>query len=309
MRLLSCILLSLSLGSVALCARANPDGADGTVGIDVLQLYGSSAPNNLGYLIVVDVAEASPAAQAGIQNGDVIIGIDGVDLKGKSLDDSAKPLKGTVGGKVHLKVRRLSENRMFEVDLVRSPTGPRGNPARETFSYRWMGDWSLECTTFPLSWSPQIPYRGLEDLLFAPGFADKSSAQYHSYGFVWWLEGMQPLAMDRLRSDLVEYFKGISAQRGRAGNFNPDPNKVSVTLGSGPLDQKTTGKPARRHLHGDITLYNREGELITLHSDVAIEPCHDENHTAAVFLLSPQRDEDVWKSLRAFQDSFQCDRK
>jgi hypothetical protein len=223
--------------------------------------------------------------------------------------DAAKPLKGTVGGKVHLKMARPSESYFFEVELVRAPYGPRSNPAREVFGYRWMADWRLECTSFPLRWAPQIRYQGVEDLLFMPKFDDKGGTQYHSYAFVWWLEGMQPLALDGLRSDLVEYFKGLSAQRGRNNNFNPDLSKVSVTLGSGLLDKTPPAKPGLRHLHGDVTFYNREGELITLHSDIAVGPWPSANHTAAIFIASPQSDEAVWKDLRAFQNSFRCNRE
>ncbi|MGH9765156.1 MAG: hypothetical protein ACREAC_30340, partial [Blastocatellia bacterium] len=151
--------------------------------------------------------------------------------------------------------------------------------------------------------------RGAEDLVFAPKFADKGDTQYHSYGFVWWLEGMQPLALDGLRSDIVEYYKGLSVQRGRNNNFNPDLTKVSVTLGSGPLRQAPPARPGLRHVHGEIIFYSRDGDLITLHGDIAIEPCPSAKHTAAIFILSPQRDEAVWKDLRAFQNSFQCNRK
>jgi hypothetical protein len=242
MAVLSSVLVSLFFGGRALSAA--PDGVDGTVGIEVQQLHGARAPNGFGLLVVLDVAEGPSAAKAGTQNGDLIVEIDGADVRGKSLDDAAKPLKGPVGGKVHLKMARPLESRVFEVDLVRAPYGPRSNPAGEVFGYRWMADWRLECTSFPLNWAPQMRYRGVEDLLFMPKFDDKGGTQYHSYAFVWWLEGMQPLALDGLRSDLVEYFKGLSAQRGRNNNFNPDLSKVSVTLASGALARWNTSGQA-----------------------------------------------------------------
>jgi hypothetical protein len=307
MRLLSSVLVSLLSCSPALPAA--PDGIDGSVGIEVQQLHVARAPNGFGPFVVVDVAEGTSAAKAGIQNGDLIMEIDGVGIPGKDPVDAVKPLKGSVGGKVHLKILRPLESRVFELDLIRAPYGPRSNPAREVFGYRWMANWRLECDSFPLDWAPQMRYGGTEDLVFAPKFNDKGDTQYHSYGFVWWLEGTQPLALDRLRSDLVEYYTGLSARRGRNNNFNPDLSKVSVALGSGPLGGTPPARPGLRHVHGDITIYSREGDLITLHGDIAVEPCRSANHTAAIFILSPQTDESVWKDLRAFQNSFRCNRK
>ncbi|HEY6333593.1 MAG TPA: PDZ domain-containing protein [Blastocatellia bacterium] len=307
MGLLAIVLLSLLFCSNAL-AQA-PDGIEGTVGIDVQQLHAGKAPNGFGYLVVGDVAEATSASKAGIQNGDIILEIDGASVLGKPLVDAAKPLKGNVGGKVHLKLLRPLESRVFEVDLVRAPYAPRSNPAREVFGYRWMADWRLECDSFPLDWAPQMRYQGTEDLVFMPKFDDKGSPQYHSYGFVWWLEGMQPLTLDGLQSDLLEYYKGLSVRRGRNNNFNPDLNRVSIALGLGPLGGAPPARPGPRQVHGDITFYARDGELITLHGDIAVESCQQANHTAAIFILSPQRDEAVWKDLRAFQNSFRCNRK
>ncbi|MGH9823127.1 MAG: PDZ domain-containing protein, partial [Blastocatellia bacterium] len=162
MRLLSSVLVCLLFWSPALSDA--PHGVDGTVGIEAQQLHAPKAPNGFGPLVVVDVAEGSSAAKAGIQNGDLILEIDGASVRGKNLVDAAKPLTGSVGGKVHLKIARPLGSWVFEVDLVRTPYEARSNPSREAFGYRWMADWRLECDSFPLDWAPQMRYRGAEDL-------------------------------------------------------------------------------------------------------------------------------------------------
>jgi hypothetical protein len=308
MRIIYVICLSLMVCVGVVCAPKGAKENDGSVGVGVLQLHNQAAANGLGYLVVVDVAENTPAARAGIENGDVILEIDGVSVLGKPLAEAGKPLKGAPGAKVHLKLGRPVESRLFEVDLVCAPYGLRSNPSREPFAYKRLDSWRLESVDFPLPWSPGIPYHGIEDLIFAAKFDDKASAQYHTYAFVWWLDGKPALSIDRLKSDLMEYFRGLSVERGQNNHFKPDLAKVGVKLQSGPLDEKTSRMAGVQHMHGDIFFYNAEGEVITLHHDIAIRPCDAANHMAAVLILSPSSDPEVWKDLRVLQDSFKCSR-
>ena len=41
---------------------------------------------------------------------------------------------------------------------------------------------------FPLDFAPNLPYRGTEELRFAPGFFDPSAAGSWSYAFVWFVD-------------------------------------------------------------------------------------------------------------------------
>ena len=59
----------------------------------------------------------SPADRGGIQPGDIITAIDGVELEGKSPGDAVKRMKGSVGQPVKLTVSRAGES--LDVELVR----------------------------------------------------------------------------------------------------------------------------------------------------------------------------------------------
>ncbi|MGL6267834.1 MAG: hypothetical protein ACRC2O_07895, partial [Chitinophagaceae bacterium] len=50
-------------------------------------------------------------------------------------------------------------------------------------------DWTIERFPIPISFAPQIPYRGVEDIRFTPGWGKKISEEYWSYAFLWYLEG------------------------------------------------------------------------------------------------------------------------
>jgi carboxyl-terminal processing protease len=72
-----------------------------------------------GYVKIVSPIEDSPAHRAGIKPGDLITRIDGVTIKGLSLDDAIKKMRGAPGSKVNLTIARKSEDKPIAVTLVR----------------------------------------------------------------------------------------------------------------------------------------------------------------------------------------------
>jgi len=155
-------------------------------------------------------------------------------------------------------------------------------------------------------WSPQLTYRGWEDLVFAPGFENKNASNYHSYAFVWWLEGKQAFSAGRLQGDLLTYYKGISEERGRTRKFSTDLNRVLVAFSTSAADGPKAGVQS---FQGDAVFYDPAGELITLHGEASLQFCANANRTAGVFILSPQEPgAAIWKDLRAIRESFRCHR-
>jgi carboxyl-terminal processing protease len=61
----------------------------------------------------------SPASDAGIKEGDVILAIDGTSTVGFTIEDAQARLRGAVGSPVTLTIRRLNQDRPFDVVLKR----------------------------------------------------------------------------------------------------------------------------------------------------------------------------------------------
>ena len=59
-----------------------------------------------GYVHISGPREGSPAARAGLRNGDKILEIDGEDMKGKTTDDVSKKLRGPIGTQVSVRIAR-----------------------------------------------------------------------------------------------------------------------------------------------------------------------------------------------------------
>jgi carboxyl-terminal processing protease len=69
-------------------------------------------------LVVVSPIDGSPASRAGVQPKDVITAIDGQSTRGMTTEDAVKLIRGKVGTKVVLELRR-SGNEFVTVDLIR----------------------------------------------------------------------------------------------------------------------------------------------------------------------------------------------
>jgi carboxyl-terminal processing protease len=72
-----------------------------------------------GLVKVVSPIEGSPAFRAGLRAGDLITRIDDTAVRGLSIDQAVKRMRGEPNTKVTLQIFRKSENRTFPVPIVR----------------------------------------------------------------------------------------------------------------------------------------------------------------------------------------------
>lgn len=70
-------------------------------------------------LLITDVIDDSPAKDAGVRPGDVIVTVDGESTAARSLEVNVSHIKGDAGSKVRLQIRRKGEARLIELTLTR----------------------------------------------------------------------------------------------------------------------------------------------------------------------------------------------
>ena len=87
--------------------QSDTEGRFGGVGIEV-----DGKDNEL---VVIAPIEGSPAERAGIKSGDRIVSVDGADVRGQGLDKVVKRMRGAIGTKVKLGVRRDKQTLTFEL--------------------------------------------------------------------------------------------------------------------------------------------------------------------------------------------------
>lgn len=96
--------------------------------------------------------------------------------------------------------------------------------ARESLLGPLPAGWRSEHLEFPLSFAPTLPYRGFEDLAFAPGMFALDSDSYFSYALALRLEGDVRVDEAMLTGFLETYYRGlcgsVAAERGLEGDVS-----------------------------------------------------------------------------------------
>ena len=69
-------------------------------------------------VVVLSTIDGSPAEEAGIKAGDVLVAIDGESLRGKNIVEATDKLQGSEGSQVELTVLRDGEEREFSIKRV-----------------------------------------------------------------------------------------------------------------------------------------------------------------------------------------------
>ena len=72
-----------------------------------------------GLVKIVSPIEGSPAFRAGLKSGDMISKIDDTAVRGMTIDQAVKKMRGDPSTKVSLTIYRKAENRSFPVTIVR----------------------------------------------------------------------------------------------------------------------------------------------------------------------------------------------
>jgi carboxyl-terminal processing protease len=91
-----------------------------------------------GLVKVVSPIEDSPAFRAGLKPGDLITRIDDAQVKGLTMDQAVKKMRGDPNTKVQLTIFRKDENRSFPVTIAREEIHVQSVKAKDIDGYAWV---------------------------------------------------------------------------------------------------------------------------------------------------------------------------
>ena len=164
--------------------------------------------------------------------------------------------------------------------------------------------WSVERFPFPIEFAPQISYKGVEDLRFAPGWEDTASEEHWSYAYMWWLEGNPKIDASILQENLKAYYSGLIARNIKRRNIPADKvvstNAIIKKIKTEPDDIETYS--------GTISMLNYIAQRpITLNCLVHVKSCKTQNHTVVFFEISPKPfGHPIWQKLNEIEENFDC---
>ncbi|HTH82573.1 MAG TPA: hypothetical protein VL490_06540 [Mucilaginibacter sp.] len=160
--------------------------------------------------------------------------------------------------------------------------------------------WGEEKISFPIQFAIRIPYTGVEEIHFAPGWANINSDEYWSYVFLWYVEGTPNINNSVLQSQLVKYYNGLFKNN----------NKIEV--GHGNITQckiqrvKTEANDKETYEGKINTLNFQTRNPIHFYTRIHIRNYNVTSHSALLFEISPKSyDHKVWNKLNRVTNSFQ----
>ncbi|MBP7808038.1 MAG: hypothetical protein KA163_01980 [Bacteroidia bacterium] len=161
--------------------------------------------------------------------------------------------------------------------------------------------WGTEKIPFPISFAPEIPYKGIEEIRFVPGWSKATSDAYWSYTFLWYLDGKQKIDAKTLESHLKIYYEGLAA----ATKSVPREKLIPVVVKN---KVEKTFSDYEACFEGTVYMLDYMSQKpMTLNYKIRLTTCKGEDKTFVFFKLSPQLyTHEVWKSLDKACNDFKC---
>lgn len=164
--------------------------------------------------------------------------------------------------------------------------------------------WTIERFLIPISFAPQISYKGVEDIRFTPGWGNIKSEEYWTYAFLWYLDGSLKTDANIIAANLKAYYTGLVEINSES--FKVPAEKLIPVLTS--FKEMQTAKGDLKTYTGTIELLDyMQHKPIKLNSIVHLKSCPKDNKTLLFFELSPKPlTHNNWLLLNQLWLDFEC---
>ena len=206
------------------------------------------------------------------------------------------------------------KNILFIVVLLLHLKGSGQNANEEFDGHKWeapyvldtLKGWGIERFLIPISFAPSIPYKGVEDIRFTPGWAKKTTNDYWSYAFLWYLDGRPAFDAKTIENNLKAYYTGLI-------KVNTDSGKIADKLFpvTSSIKSIATEKEDLKTFEGSVTMLDyMSKQPMTLNLVIHIRSCAGKDKTFVFHEISPMPySDDVWKRLHQLWVNFKCDKE
>ncbi|WP_046743419.1 hypothetical protein [Kordia zhangzhouensis] len=152
--------------------------------------------------------------------------------------------------------------------------------------------WGKEIIKMPIHFAPKIPYKGVEEIRFAPNWSKQDSEEYWSYVFVWDINLNKVLTTKQLEVYLQYYFDGLMEVVNK--------KKDTVLPKTIALFIKKEHVKNTHEFVGKLQIYNafHTHAVMQLNCTVQQYFCEERQKSLVLFRFSPQSlDHSIWNKL------------
>lgn len=154
--------------------------------------------------------------------------------------------------------------------------------------------WRKEIFNLPVRFAPKIPYKGIEEARFSDGWSDKTSEEFWTYLFGWYIETNAALSKKELENNLQHYFDGLMSL------INKDKGEIPIKAATKiQLKEKNDQSMIYR---GNVMFYDAffTKNAMTLNLQVEQEFCQQKNKAMITFRFSPKEfNSPIWLKLNS----------
>lgn len=164
--------------------------------------------------------------------------------------------------------------------------------------------WDVERFLIPISFAPAIPYHGVEDIRFTPGWGKIETNEYWSYAFLWYLDDKATIDPAIIEKNLTAYYTGLI-------NINTDKTKTATSKlppVKATIKTRSAEKGDLETFEGTVSMLDyMSRKPIILNLIIHIKNCAAQNKTFVFHEVSPRPyNESVWNSLHQLWTNFKC---
>ncbi|MBO9205471.1 MULTISPECIES: hypothetical protein [Niastella] len=172
------------------------------------------------------------------------------------------------------------------------------------YKFNLPANWGQERIAFPIDFAPQIAYKGIEDLRFAPGWGDPAKEDHWTYGFLWWLEGIHQFNATMMKQYMEAYYSGLVGRNITSRNI---PVEKQVPTQAAFKSLKPEGDDKETY-NGTISMLNYLNQQpVKLNCTIHVKYCPAQQRTAVFIEVSPQPySHKVWTELNQLVNTFEC---
>ncbi len=165
-------------------------------------------------------------------------------------------------------------------------------------------DWKKESFSFPLDFAPKLNFTGIEEARFAPGWSDKTSKEFWTYSFAWYVDNPINLTEQRLEELTAIYFNGLTQMVGTGkGMKSADITNATAIF----MDKTVVGE--WQLFEGKVQLFDVffSEQLIRLNVKVKALYCKQLDKHLVVFSFAPKAfDDKIWQVFEQVQTKANC---